>query len=53
MTKRIVDGMVKTGKPVEGFHIERTGDIGTVMKASKKAQNFHNGHLKNKEKNVQ
>ena len=30
----------KQGKPVEGFHIERTGDIGTVMKASKKAQEF-------------
>ncbi len=27
-TKRIVDGIAKTGKPVEGFHIERTGDIG-------------------------
>ena len=39
-TKRIVDGIAKTGKPVEGFHIERTGDIGTVMKASKKAQEF-------------
>ena len=37
-TKKIVDGIAKTGKPVEGFHIERTGDIGTVMKASKKAQ---------------
>ena len=36
-TKKIVDGIAKTGKPVEGFHIERTGDIGTVMKASKKA----------------
>ena len=39
-TKKIVDGIAKTGKPVEGFHIERTGDIGTVMKASKKAQEF-------------
>ena len=36
-TKKIVDGIAKTGKPVEGFHIERTGDIGTAMKASKKA----------------
>ena len=40
MDKKIVDGIAKTGKPVEGFHIERTGDIGTVMKASKKAQEF-------------
>ena len=39
-TKRIVDEIAKTGKPVEGFHIERTGDIGTIMKASKKAQEF-------------
>ena len=30
----------KTGKPVEGFHIERSGDIQTIMKASKKAQEF-------------
>ena len=53
-TKRIVDEIAKTGKPVEGFHIERTGDIGTIMKASKKAQEFVQcGHLKNKEKNVQ
>ena len=51
-TKRIVDEIAKTGKPVEGFHIERTGDIGTIMKASKKLKNFPNGHLKNKEKNV-
>ena len=39
-TKRIVDGIAKTGKPVEGFHIERSGDIQTIMKASKKAQEF-------------
>ena len=39
-TKKIVDAIAKTGKPVEGFHIERTGDIGTIMKASKKAQEF-------------
>ena len=51
-TKRIVDEIAKTGKPVEGFHIERTGDIGTIMKASKKLKNFLNGLLKSKEKNV-
>ena len=39
-TKRIVDAIATTGKPVEGFHIESTGDIGTIMKASKKAQEF-------------
>ena len=37
-TKKIVDGIAKTGKPVEGFHIEGSGDISTTMKASKKAQ---------------
>ena len=39
-TKKIVDGIAETGKPVEGFHIERSGDIQTIMKASKKAQEF-------------
>ena len=39
-TKKIVDAIAKTGKPVEGFHIERSGDIETIMKASKKAQEF-------------
>ena len=37
---KIVDGIAETGKPVEGFHIERSGDIQTIMKASKKAQEF-------------
>ena len=39
-TKKVVDEIVKTGKPVEGFSIEGTGDITTTMKASKKAQEF-------------
>ena len=39
-TKRIVDEVAKTGKPVEGFSIEGAGDIQTIMKASKKAQEF-------------
>jgi len=39
-TKRIVEAIAKTGKPVEGFSIEGTGDITTTMKASKKAQEF-------------
>ncbi len=39
-TKRIVDEVAKTGKPVEGFSIEGSGDIETIMKASKKAQEF-------------
>ena len=47
-TKRIVDEIAKTGKPVEGFHIERTGDIGTIMKASKKPRVFTMGFRKTK-----
>ncbi len=39
-TKRIVDEVAKTGKPVEGFSIEGAGDIETISKASKKAQEF-------------
>ncbi len=39
-TKRIVDTIAKTGKPVEGFSIEGAGDIKTIMKASQKAQEF-------------
>jgi len=39
-TKKVVDEIAKTGKPVEGFSIEGLGDIETTMKASKKAQEF-------------
>ncbi len=39
-TKKIVDAIKITGKPVEGFSIEGNGDINTTMKASKKAQEF-------------
>src|SRR5437868_5080163 len=39
-TKRVVDGIAKTGKPVEGFGIEGTGDIMTVAKASRVAKDF-------------
>jgi len=39
-TKIIVDGIAKTGKPVTGFGIERTGDIGTIAAASRKAKEF-------------
>ena len=39
-TKKGVDEIEKTGKPVEGFSIEGLGDIITTMKASKKAQEF-------------
>ncbi len=39
-TKRVVDGIAKTGKPVVGFGIEGTGDIGTIAKASRAAKDF-------------
>ena len=39
-TKKVVDEIAKTGKPVEGFSIEGAGDIATTMKASAKAQEF-------------
>src|SRR6202158_1271050 len=37
-TSRVVDGIKKPGKPVEGFGIEGTGDIMTVAKASRAAK---------------
>lgn len=39
-TKRVVDGIAKTGKPVAGFGIEGTGDIMTIAKASRTAMEF-------------
>ncbi len=39
-TKRVVDGIKKTGKPVTGFGIEGTGDIMTVAKASRAAKDY-------------
>jgi (2R)-sulfolactate sulfo-lyase subunit beta len=37
-TGRVVDGIRKTGKPVEGFWIEQHGDINTIASASRKAK---------------
>lgn len=39
-TKRVVDGIAKTGKPVEGFSIEGNGDLMTIANASRKAKEF-------------
>ena len=39
-TKRIVDGIAATGKPVAGFSIEQNGDLKTIMEASRKAKEF-------------
>lgn len=37
---RVVEGIAKTGKPVEGFAIEGHGDLRTIEKASRKAKEF-------------
>jgi (2R)-sulfolactate sulfo-lyase subunit beta len=39
-TKRVVDGIAATGKPVLGFSIELHGDLDTIMRASKAAKEF-------------
>jgi len=37
-TKKVVDGIAPTGKPVQGFGIELHGDHDTIMRASKAAR---------------
>ena len=39
-TKRVVDGIARTGKPVVGFGIEGHGDHDTIRRASKAAKEF-------------
>jgi len=39
-TKKIVDGIAETGKPVAGFSIEQNGDLATIAAASRKAKEF-------------
>jgi (2R)-sulfolactate sulfo-lyase subunit beta len=39
-TKRVVDGIARTGKPVVGFGIEQHGDHDTIMRASKAAKQY-------------
>ena len=39
-TQKVVDGIKKTGKPVEGFAIERRGDLQTAADAARVAQKF-------------
>ncbi|OZI27318.1 UxaA family hydrolase [Bordetella genomosp. 7] len=39
-TKRVVDGIAATGKPVAGFSIELHGDLDTIMRASRQAKEF-------------
>jgi len=39
-TKKVVDGIAVTGKPVSGFGIEGHGDHDTIMRASKAAREY-------------
>lgn len=39
-TKKLVDGIAETGKPVSGFAIERHGDLKTIEAASRKALEY-------------
>ncbi|MBU4531335.1 MAG: UxaA family hydrolase [Hoeflea sp.] len=39
-TRKIVDGIALTGKPVTGFSIEQNGDLKTIMEASKVAKEY-------------
>jgi (2R)-sulfolactate sulfo-lyase subunit beta len=39
-TERVVEGIRASGKPVEGFSIERFGDLETIRKAAHVAQQF-------------
>jgi (2R)-sulfolactate sulfo-lyase subunit beta len=39
-TKKVVDGIATTGKPVVGFGIEGHGDHGTILRASQAAREF-------------
>jgi (2R)-sulfolactate sulfo-lyase subunit beta len=39
-TKRVMDGIARTGKPVTGFGIELHGDHDTIMRASKVAKEY-------------
>src|SRR5256885_2690769 len=39
-TKRVVDGITKTGKPVTGFGIEGNGDLMTIAKAGRVAKDY-------------
>ena len=39
-TQRVVAGIAETGKPVEGFAIEQSGDIATIAKASRVAKDY-------------
>ncbi|BBK35632.1 D-galactarate dehydratase [Allostella sp. ATCC 35155] len=54
-TKRVVDGIAASGKPVEGFWIEGNGDIQTIASASHAAYRFvkHASTLRRVERPIQ
>lgn len=39
-TRKVVEGIKATGKPVTGFSIEQNGDINTIAKASRQAKDY-------------
>jgi len=39
-TRRVVDGVARTGKPVTGFGLELHGDLDTILRASRQAKEF-------------
>ena len=39
-TRRVVEGIARTGKPVSGFGIEQHGDHDTIMRASRAAKEY-------------
>jgi (2R)-sulfolactate sulfo-lyase subunit beta len=39
-TRRVVDGVARTGKPVAGFGLELHGDLDTILRASRQAKEF-------------
>jgi (2R)-sulfolactate sulfo-lyase subunit beta len=39
-TERLAEGIRASGKPVEGFSIERSGDLNTIREAARVAQGF-------------
>ena len=54
-TKRVVDAIAESGKPVEGFWIEGNGDIQTIANASRAAYRFvkHASTLRRVERPIQ
>jgi (2R)-sulfolactate sulfo-lyase subunit beta len=54
-TGKIVEGIAKSGKPVEGFAIEQNGDINTIARASRAAYTMvkHASKLRRKEAPLQ